>query len=63
MALLAAGTETDPPPITTGDGGASAFLHGPDALFGNVVPLPSTGEVRGLDQDDERLTGEGGVSA
>ncbi|MFG3701607.1 IS21 family transposase [Micromonospora sp. NPDC047620] len=39
--ILAAGAETDPPPPSTGDGGASAHLHGPAALFGNVYPLPS----------------------
>jgi len=38
--ILAAGAETDPPPPATGDGGASAYLHGPAALFDNVYPLP-----------------------
>ncbi|MFD0584803.1 IS21 family transposase [Dactylosporangium darangshiense] len=38
--ILAAGAETDPPPPSTGDGGASAHLHGPAALFDNVYPLP-----------------------
>jgi hypothetical protein len=44
--ILAAGTETVPVTAPAGDGGAAAFLHGPDALFaagpaaaGNVVPL------------------------
>jgi transposase len=39
--ILAAGTEQLPVPAPAGDGGAAAFLHGPDALFaaGNVVPL------------------------
>ena len=39
--ILAAGTETDPRAAPAGDGGAAAFLHGPDALFaaGNVVAL------------------------
>jgi len=45
--ILAAGTETSPVTTPAGDGGAAAFLHGPDALFaaasctaaGNVVPL------------------------
>ena len=45
--ILAAGTEAAPVPAAAGDGGAPAFLHGPDALFaaepaaarGNVVPL------------------------
>jgi hypothetical protein len=49
--ILAAGAETDPPPVGTGDGGAAAFLHGPDMLFGNVVPLPSTDQTRGPDPD------------
>ena len=38
--ILVAGVETDPPPAPTGDGGASAHLHGPAALFDNVYPLP-----------------------
>jgi hypothetical protein len=38
--ILAAGTETDPPPPAAGDGGAAAHLHGPDALFGTLYPLP-----------------------
>ncbi|MGH3576736.1 MAG: Mu transposase domain-containing protein, partial [Mycobacterium sp.] len=39
--ILAAGTEQVPAAAPAGDGGAGAFLHGPDALFaaGNVVPL------------------------
>jgi len=43
--ILAAGTEQSPVTVPAGDGGAPAFLHGPDALFaaeppaGNVVPL------------------------
>jgi transposase len=44
--ILAAGTERDPAPPAAGDGGAAAFLHGPQALFaaepaaaGNVVAL------------------------
>jgi transposase len=45
--ILAAGVESDPPPIGAGDGGAAAFLHGPDVLFGNVVPMTTTdGERR-----------------
>jgi hypothetical protein len=54
--ILAAGAETDPPPVGTGDGGADAFLHGPDMLFGNlfgnVVPLPSTDQTRGPNADE-----------
>jgi hypothetical protein len=43
--ILAAGTESSPAALPAGDGGAAAFLHGPEALFaaepaaGNVVPL------------------------
>jgi transposase len=39
--ILAAGTEQTPVIAPAGDGGAGAFLHGPDVLFaaGNVVPL------------------------
>ena len=44
--ILAAGTEQDPVTMPAGDGGAAAFLHGPQALFaaepgtaGNVVAL------------------------
>ncbi len=41
--ILAAGTEAAVVTAPAGDGGAPAFLHGPDALFaaaaGNVVPL------------------------
>src|SRR5271170_8074023 len=44
--ILAAGTEASPVTTPAGDGGAAAFLHGPDALFaaeGNVVTLrPAT---------------------
>lgn len=38
--ILAAGVEADPLPPSTGDGGAPAFLHGPQQLFANVVALP-----------------------
>jgi transposase len=40
--ILAAGTEGTPVTTPAGDGGAAAFLHGPDVLFaadGNVVHL------------------------
>jgi hypothetical protein len=47
--ILAAGTETDPPPPSTGDGGAAAHLHGPSQLFANVIPLPTTGDAVGSD--------------
>ena len=38
--ILVAGVETEPPSVSTGDGGAAAHLHGPAALFSNVYPLP-----------------------
>jgi transposase len=47
--ILAAGTEQSPCTVPAGDGGAAAFLHGPDALFAveavsNVVALhPAAG--------------------
>ncbi|GIH09778.1 hypothetical protein Rhe02_78450 [Rhizocola hellebori] len=47
--ILAAGTETDPPPRSAGDGGAAAFLHGPSQLFANVIPMPTTGAPLGTD--------------
>jgi Mu transposase, C-terminal domain len=39
--ILTVGAETDPPPASTGDGGAGAHLHGQAALFDNVVPMPN----------------------
>jgi transposase len=49
--ILAAGTETDPPPPTTGDAGAGAFLHGPARLFA----VPGTDDHNNHDgQADER---------
>lgn len=57
--ILAAGTETDPAPPATGDGGAAAHLHGPAALFGNVVALPHTNGVR----DPHRHDDEEGATA
>jgi hypothetical protein len=39
--ILVAGTEADPAPEPTGDGGAAAHLHGPSQLFANVVALPT----------------------
>jgi transposase len=46
--ILAAGTENIGAERPTGDAGAAAFLHGPDGLFANVVPL-TTGHV---DEDE-----------
>jgi hypothetical protein len=52
--ILAAGTETDPAPAPTGGGGAAAHLHGPAALFGNVVALSSAHAVRDGHRHEER---------
>jgi transposase len=41
--ILVAGVEADPPPPATGDGGAAAFLHGPERLF--AVPATTAKEV------------------
>jgi len=40
--ILAAATETQPPRPPTGDGGASAHLHGPTQLFATVIPLATS---------------------
>ncbi len=40
--ILAAGTEQDPVAAPAGDGGAPAFLHGPDALFAGDVACTVT---------------------
>jgi transposase len=71
--ILVAGVETDPPPPPTGDGGAGAFLRGPEQLFANVVAMPNTErpDVMGTAATDvlDPLTGnsisapEEGVSA
>ena len=58
--ILAAGTETEPAPVGTGDAGAGAFLHGQATLFGNVVALPSPSQMPGSNADDECLD-QGGV--
>ena len=47
--ILAAGTETEPPARSSGDGGAAAFLHGPSQLFANVIPMPNTSGKPGTD--------------
>jgi hypothetical protein len=39
--ILVAALENTPAPPTAGDGGAAAFLHGPDRLFADVIPLPT----------------------
>jgi transposase len=52
--ILAAGAETDPPGVSTGDAGAAAHLHGPDALFGTVVNLP-VGNGNSGDRADETV--------
>ncbi len=40
--ILAAGLEDVEHDRPTGDAGAPAFLHGPDQLFAEVIPFPST---------------------
>ena len=45
--ILAAGTEGTPVSNPAGDGGAAAFLHGPDALFA-AGPLAANGNVVAL---------------
>jgi hypothetical protein len=47
--ILAAGTEADPAPEPTGDGGAAAHLHGPSQLFANVVALLTPSSTLGAD--------------
>jgi transposase len=64
--ILAAGAETEPAPPRTGDGGAAAHLHGPAALFANVVALPTTDPARGggvRDEHDRLAPGGEGASA
>jgi hypothetical protein len=39
--ILAAGLEDVEHDRPTGDAGAPAFVHGPDQLFADVIPLPS----------------------
>ncbi len=51
--ILVACAETDPAPPAAGDGGAGAHLHGPAALFANVVALPTTNS--GADADTTGL--------
>jgi hypothetical protein len=48
--ILIAGTECEPAPETSGDGGAPAFLHGPTRLFVTAVTPDMTND----DRDDRR---------
>ncbi|MFB7091636.1 IS21 family transposase, partial [Streptomyces sp. NPDC056296] len=48
--ILVAGTETEPDPETSGDGGAAAFLHGPTRLFSTAMTPGMTND----DRDDHR---------
>jgi hypothetical protein len=48
--ILIAGTETEPAPESSGDGGASAFLHGPKRLFATAA----TPDMTNADRDDHR---------
>ncbi len=49
--ILVAGAETEPAPPAAGDGGAAAHLHGPAALFANVIALPTANSGGGTDAD------------
>lgn len=52
--ILVAGTESDQAPEPTGDGGAAAYLHGPEALFGdNVITLHRTADAEDTDTGRE----------
>ncbi|MER7820285.1 hypothetical protein [Streptomyces sp. NPDC096153] len=48
--ILIAGTESEPVPEASGDGGAAAFLHGPRRLFATAA----TPDVTNDDRDDHR---------
>ena len=48
--ILIAGTETEPAPENSGDGGAAAFLHGPKRLFATAT----TPDTTNTDRDDHR---------
>ncbi len=48
--ILVAGTETEPAPESSGDGGAAAFLHGPKRLF----QAAATPDMTNDDRDDHR---------
>ncbi|MGW1289630.1 IS21 family transposase [Streptomyces sp. NPDC002586] len=48
--ILIAGTEAEPEPVTSGDAGAAAFLHGPAQLFGDAATTPDTTDD---DRDDQ----------
>jgi hypothetical protein len=47
--ILAAGTEDAPVQTPTGDAGASAFLHGPEALFAPAEPGDQPGRRHDAD--------------
>jgi hypothetical protein len=61
--ILAAGLEDLPADKPTGDGGAAAFLHGPDQLFAgsNVIPLPTA--VTGPAAPGATMPASGGESS
>jgi len=57
--ILVAGLETDPCPASAGDGGAAAFLHGPDQLFADVIAVPArSGPVDAGDGDRGPVAGQ-----
>jgi transposase len=51
--ILVAGTETEPAPETSGDGGAAAFLHGPTRLFATAATPDMTNDGRDDHRHDE----------
>lgn len=70
--ILIAGTEQMPVPASTGDGGAAAFLHGPDQLFADLIPVPvgddahratTNGHHDAVDGIDEHRPGDGEVAS
>lgn len=59
--ILAAGLEGIEHERPTGDGGAPAFLHGPEQLFADVIPFPATAattHVTTVDRRDDAADGE-----
>jgi transposase len=57
--ILVAGLEATPAPPGAGDGGAAAFLHGPDQLFADVIPLTTgSGPLEVADGDLDPTTGQ-----
>jgi transposase len=58
--ILVAGLQDTPSPTAAGDGGAAAFLHGPDQLFADVVPFSTrSGPPQVPDGDPGPAVGQG----